>query len=71
MKVVDISLTATSEGTLVNLRNALGQRVAKTHLPGCGDFNVLGCDVMVKMPANLVRSLLKGKGAYITTNKTA
>jgi hypothetical protein len=67
MKVTDIRLTATAEGTMVDPRNALGQRVAKTHLPGCGDFTTLGVPVEVKMPVSIVRSILRGRGALIQT----
>jgi len=63
MKVTDIRLTASAEGTLVTPVNALGSRVAKTQLPGCGDFTALGVPVIVKMPVNLVKSILRGRGA--------
>lgn len=63
MKVTDIRLTATQEGTLVTPVNALGSRVAKTQLPGCGDFATLGIPVTVKMPIDCVKSILRGRGA--------
>ena len=67
MKVTDIRLSQTSEGTLVTPVNALGSRVAKTQLPGCGDFTALGVPVTVKMPVDVVKSILRGRGARFTS----
>lgn len=68
MKVTDIRLKSSSEGTLVTPVNALGQRVAKSQLPGCGDFSTLGIPVTVKMPVDIVRSILRGRGAKFATH---
>jgi hypothetical protein len=67
--MVDLTLTPVENGTLVTPRNALGQRVIKARLTDCGDFNVLGIPVLVKMPTNIVRSLLKNRGARLATTK--
>lgn len=67
-KVTDILVTPTPWGdTIVNPRNALGQRVAKAQLPGCGDFSCLGVPVTVKMPVDVVKSILRGRGARFAT----
>lgn len=67
----DIVLTSKDNGvTIVNPRNALGQRVAKNNLP-CADFTVLGIDVEVQMPIDIVRSLLRNRGARFTTQKAS
>lgn len=67
--VNDLTLTANAEGTLVTLKNARGQRVAKTNLLDAGDFTTLGVPVLVKMPVNVVRSLIRGRGARFSTVK--
>lgn len=67
----DIVLTSKTEGvTIVNPRNALGQRVAKKNL-SCSDFSVLGIGVEVHMPIDIVRSLLRSRGAKFTTLKAS
>lgn len=63
----DITLAANGTSTTVRPVNALGQRVLKTNLPGAGDFSVLGAPVEVKMPIDIVRSLLRGRGAHFAT----
>lgn len=69
-RFVDIIVSATADGsTIVNPRNACGSRVAKSQLPGCGDFSMVGVPVTVKMPLNIVRSILRGRGATFTTSK--
>ncbi|MBS1722468.1 MAG: hypothetical protein JSS66_05615 [Armatimonadetes bacterium] len=54
--------------TVVVLNNALGSKVAKHNLPGCGDFNVLGVPVEVKMPVDMVRRLIAKKGATVRSD---
>lgn len=70
-KVTDINLIPTPEGTLVKPINALGQRVVQAQLPGCGDFSNLGVPVMVKMPCDLVKSILRGRGARFSSSVAA
>lgn len=69
-RVVDIIVSSAADGgTIVNPRNACGSRVAKSQLPGCGDFSVVGVPVTVKMPVDIVRSILRGRGATFATSK--
>lgn len=67
----DITLADNGNSTIVRPTNALGQRVLKTNLPGCGDFSVLGAPVEVKMPMDIVRSLIRGRGATFTSKQAA
>lgn len=67
MKVTDIQLSANGDNTTIRPVNALGQRVLKTNLPGAGDFSTLGAPVEVKMPMDVVKSLIRGRGARFAT----
>jgi hypothetical protein len=67
----DITLAGNGNSTTIRPTNALGQRVLKANLPGTGDFSVLGAPVEVKLPLDIVRSLIRGRGATFTAKGAA
>lgn len=59
----DILFVTTPLGTTITPTNALGARVAKINFPGISDFSQLGVPVEVKMPVDICKSLVRGRGA--------
>lgn len=74
MKYNDITLAKSKDdegNTIINPINELGKRVLNINLPGAGDFSVLGAPVEVKLPLDVVKSLIRGRGASFETLKAA